>query len=568
MKSNGELEFKGRFEQHDKELKRCWDELYYGDSRSFEALKEMLRRAWEERPDKLKDTDRRREKQPGWYRKQDLTGFRLDAGAFRGSLRDLAGRLEELAEQGVNCLFLTSVLEDADSRQGDQYAVSSFRKIRPELGTTADLAELADRCWEKGMLISLDLPMHHTGSAHEWAARARAGEKEYQDRYLFFGDRMIPAAFEQTMRPGPVRTQPGHFTWCGEAGKLVMTTFRSWQWDLNYANPAVFLEMAENLLYLCNRGMDILRLEGLPWLWKAPGTACFNLQQSHTLVRMFRMICDTVCPGVLLLGEADGSEEAAAWAGTAEKPECHLLADRTGAPTFWHTAATRDARLLAHRLRKLIRLPKACFFLNDLRNGEELRWNLDYGFLAGQGQQEGPHRAFLNDYFSGRWEGSPAKGILTQNEAGEDEGIRGTAEMLCGLRAAEEPDDPEGPDRAARLEEMLHALMLTLSGMPVLYDGDEKAPGLRRLEELRKKLCVFSPEADVWLPDPGSDHLLAIGRYARGEQLLALFNFADTEETARLYDAYEYTDQETGTAGDAGMVPVPARGYRWLIHRF
>lgn len=568
MKSNGEREFTGRFEQHEKELKRCWDELYYGDSRSFEALKEMLRRAWEERPDKLKDTDRRREKQPDWYRKQDLTGFRLDAGAFRGSLRDLAGRLEELAEQGVNCLFLSSVLEDADSRHGDQYAVSSFRKIRPELGTTADLAELADRCWEKGMLISLDLPMHHTGSAHEWAARARAGEKAYQDRYLFFGDRMIPAAFEQTMRPGPVRTQPGHFTWCGEAEKLVMTAFRSWQWDLNYANPAVFLEMAENLLYLCNRGMDILRLEGLPWLWKAPGTACFNLQQSHTLVRMFRMICDTVCPGVLLAGEADGPEEAAAWAGTAEMPECHLLADRTGAPTFWHTAATRDARLLAHRLRSLIRLPKTCFFLNDLRNGEELRWNLDYGFLAGQGQQEGPHRAFLNDYFSGRWEGSPAKGILTQNETGEDEEIRGTAEMLCGLRAAGKPDDPEGQDRAARLEEMLHALMMTLSGMPVLYDGDEKAPGLRRLEELRKKLCVFSPEADVWLPDPGSDHLLVIGRYARGEQLLALFNFADTEETARLYDAYEYTDQETGTSGDAGMVPVPARGYRWLIHHF
>ena len=76
-----------------------------------------------------------------------------------------------------------------------------------------------------------------------------------------------------------------------------------YQWDLNYANPVVFNDMTENLLYLTNRGIDVIRLDAVPYIWKQLGTSCRNLPQVHTLVRMMRIVCEIVCPGVLLLGE-------------------------------------------------------------------------------------------------------------------------------------------------------------------------------------------------------------------------------------------------------------------------
>ena len=96
---------------------------------------------------------------------------------------------------------------------------------------------------------------------------------------------------------------PGNFTWLAENGHYVMTTFYPYQWDLNYANPRVFNEMMYNFLYLANQGMDIIRIDAVPYIWKELGTQCRNLQQVHTIVRMMRMIGEIVCPGVVLLGE-------------------------------------------------------------------------------------------------------------------------------------------------------------------------------------------------------------------------------------------------------------------------
>ena len=614
MKKQWHAEFADRFRRHEDELKWLYCELYHGDMKAYGYFTDMLYRAWEERPEELRRIDRTREADPDWYKGHGLVGMLMYVNAFAGTLDGVRKKLNYIAECGVNYLHLMPLLESPEGRSDGGYAVSDFRKVQPELGTMEDLARLAAACHERGIAVCLDFVMNHTSEDHEWARRARAGEKEYQDRYFFYDGWTIPNAFEQTVPQVFPTTAPGNFTWCEEAGKVVMTTFYPYQWDLNYANPVVFNDMTENMMFLCNHGVDVVRLDAVPYIWKALGTSCRNLPQVHTLVRLMRMACEIVCPGTLLLGEVVMEpSKVVPYFGTVEKPECHLLYNVTTMATLWHTVATRDVRLLAHQLSQVFSLPREYTFLNYLRCHDDIGWGLDYEFLGRFAQREVPHKKYLNDYLTGKWPGSPARGELYNDDPRlGDARLCGTTASLCGVESARESGDAEAMDRALRLDEALHAFIFTLSGVPVLYSGDEiarendngyrddplkredsrylhrgnmewdkaalrkrkKTPegrifsALRVMETLRAGHPAFDTGADVWLLDTGSDHLLGIGRYYQGEKLLALFNFDGEEHTVWVPEAEKFTDLQDGKpcAGDA--VKVPGRGFRWLLRQF
>ena len=614
MKAQWKAEFSSRFRRHEDELQWLYYELYHSDEKAYDYFTDMLYRLWEKRPEKLKQMDRTRETYSDWYKGHDLVGMLMYVNAFAGTLKGVQEKLDYITDCGVNYLHLMPLLESPKGRSDGGYAVSDFRKVQPELGTMDDLAVLADACHEKGIAVCLDFVMNHTSEDHEWAKRARAGEKEYQDRYFFYDDWTIPNAFEQTVPQVFPTTAPGNFTWCEEAGKIVMTTFYPYQWDLNYANPTVFNDMTDNMLNLCNHGVDIIRLDAVPYIWKALGTPCRNLKQVHSLVRMMRMVCEIVCPGTLLLGEVVMEpSKVVPYFGSVEKPECHLLYNVTTMATIWHTVATRDARLLAHQLRQVFALPKEYIFLNYLRCHDDIGWGLDYGFLRQFGQEEVPHKKYLNDYLTGKWPGSTAKGELYNDDPRlGDARLCGTTASLCGIEAARTARNAGAMEKAIRKDEMLHAFMFGLSGVPVLYSGDEiaqendsayhddplkredsrylhrgnmdwKKAALRKkknttegkvfsaicqMETLRGQHPVFDTKADTWLLDTGSEQVLGMGRYYRGEQMLMLYNFGDEEKTAWLKDDKIYTDLMDGTEGDAGAVTVPAGGFRWLLHKF
>ncbi len=603
-------EFENRFARHESELKWLFCELYHTDLAAWDAFAAMLRRAWEERPEKLRTIDRARESCPDWYRGSDLVGMQMYTGAFAGTLKGVLAKMDYLEECGIGCLHLMPLLQSPKGRSDGGYAVSDYRTVQPELGTMADLAEVADACHLRGISLCLDFVMNHTSEDHEWARRARAGEAEYQRRYFFYDSWELPNWYEQTVPQAFPTTAPGNFTWCAEAGKIVMTTFYPYQWDLNYANPAVFTGMTENMLYLCNHGVDIIRLDTVPYIWKAPGTSCRNLPQVHSLVRMMRMVTEIVCPGTLLLGEVVMEpSRVTPYFGTAEKPECHLLYNIGTMATLWHTVATRDPRLLAHQMEALFRVPKDHVFLNYLRCHDDIGWGLDYDFLRACGQEETPHKRYLNDWFTGAWKGSTARGELYNEDPRlQDARLCGTTASLCGLETALDRQDPEGMIKALTLDLMLHAFIFTLSGIPVLYSGDEIAQlndytyhydpekredsrylhrgamnwekaenrldpdtpegilfaGIRQLENIRRRYPVFDDRADTWLLDTDHDQLLGIGRYFMGEKLLALFNFGERTRTAWLRDETEFTDLMSGEERDAGAVPVPAGSFRWL----
>ena len=614
MKATWQTEFADRFRRHEDELKWLFYELYHSDEQAYNYFTDMLYRCWEERPESLRMMDRAREVFPDWYKGHDLTGMLMYVNAFAGTLQGVRGKLDYIADCGVNYLHLMPLLESPKDRSDGGYAVSDFRKVQPELGTMEDLRELAESCHARGIAVCLDFVMNHTSEDHEWARRAKAGEKEYQDRYFFYDNWDIPNAYEQTVPQVFPTTAPGNFSWSQEAGKVVMTTFYPYQWDLNYANPTVFNDMTDNMLNLCNHGVDVIRLDAVPYIWKSLGTPCRNLPQVHTLVRMMRMVCEIVCPGTLLLGEVVMEpSKVVPYFGTLEKPECHMLYNVTTMATLWHTVATRDVRLLAHQMQQVFALPHVYTFLNYLRCHDDIGWGLDYDFLRQFGQEEIPHKRYLNDFLTGKWEGSQAKGELYNDDPRlGDARLCGTTASLCGVQAAREAGDRTALTKALRLDIMLHAFMFTLSGVPVLYSGDEIAQendqsyhddpikkedsrylhrgnmdwekaakrtrkttpegrmftAVRNLETLRGKYNVFDSEGDIWLLDTGNEHVLGIGRYYRDEQLLALFNFSDKPQKVQLRDEKEYTDLISGKTGDAAYVRIDGGSFRWLLHKF
>ena len=367
------------------ELKWLYYELYHGDSQGFDYLRGLIDEYYENRSESLKELDREREQNPDWYRGNDIVGMMLYVDNFADNLQGVIKKLDYFTESGVNYVHLMPLLQSPKEHSDGGYAVSDFRRVQPELGTMDDLRELTDKCHKRGISCCLDFVMNHTSDEHEWAKAAREGDAQARGRYFFFNNWDIPNEYEKTVPQVFPTTAPGNFTTLG-SGDIVMTTFYPYQWDLDYSNPMVFNDMTANMLYLANAGIDVIRLDAVPYIWKELGTQCRNLPQVHTIVRMMRMICEIVCPSVLLLGEVVMEpSKIAPYFGTVEKPECAMLYNVTTMASTWNTVATRDVRLIERQFNELARLPKNYVFLNYLRCHDDIGWGLDYDWLAGHG---------------------------------------------------------------------------------------------------------------------------------------------------------------------------------------
>ena len=377
-----ETVFKRRLGRHYDELKWLYCELYEGGIGKFEELCTRMEKRSRERSAGLKRLDKRREERPDWYKGNDMVGMMMYTDAFAGTLKGVKERLDYVEECGVRCLHLMPLLDSPKVNNDGGYAVSDFTKVKENLGTMEDLRDLAEECHRRKISLCLDFVMNHTSEEHEWARRARAGEKEYQDRYFFFDNFDIPAQYEATCPQVFPTTAPGNFTWLEDAKKFVMTTFYPYQWDLNYRNPDVFNTMVDYLLNLANHGVDVVRIDAVPYIWKELGTSCRNLPQVHTIVRMMRMICEVVCPAVLLLGEVVMEPaKVVPYFGTVEKPECHMLYNVTTMASIWHTVATGKVSLLKHQMDVINGLPREYVFLNYLRCHDDIGWGLEYAWL-------------------------------------------------------------------------------------------------------------------------------------------------------------------------------------------
>lgn len=575
--NNTEKIFAQRMEKHQDELRWLYMELY-GNDAMYAELCEQMHDYYSKRSTELRKRDIKKEKNPDWFKEKEMLGMMLYIDNFAGDLKGVERKLPYLKECNVNCIHLMPFLDTPKGKSDGGYAVADFRKVRPDLGTMKDLARLTEKCHENDMNVCMDFVMNHTSEEHEWAKRARAGEGEYMSRYFFYDNGDIPARYEETVPQVFPTTAPGNFTWLPEIGHYVLTTFYPYQWDLNYRNPRVFNEMMYNFLFLANQGMDIIRIDAVPYIWKELGTSCRNLKEVHTIVRMMRMIAEIVCPSVILLGEVVMEpEKVVPYFGTVEKPECHMLYNVTTMATTWNSIATRDIRLLKKQMDIVSRLPKQYTFLNYLRCHDDIGWGLDFDTMKQWGMEEPSHKRYLNDYFTGKIADSISRGELYNDDpVTQDARFCGTTASMCGIEAAGFEGNAEKMQTAIQEDLMLHAYMLTQSGIPMLYSGDELGQVndysykedaekvsdsrylhrgifqriladkrkdlstvqgqlfqmLNRLEQIRRQENVFSQEAEVYTYDVHNDSILGILREYKGERFIALFNFSENEQTA------------------------------------
>ncbi len=609
--------FENRFSRFYDELKWLYCELYQDNPyvmMHFQDLCDTIRTYYNDRNDLLKNSDLKREADPKWYCRNDLIGMMMYVNAFSQTLQGLSEKLDYLQECNVDYLHLMPLLSSPKGRSDGGYAVADFRSVQEEIGTMEDFARVTALCHSRGINICLDFVMNHTSEDHEWAKRARAGEREYQDRYFFFDSFDIPAMYEATCPQVFPTTAPGNFTWLDDCKKHVMTTFYPYQWDLNYHNPIVLNEMIYNMLFLANQGVDIIRLDAVPYIWKQLGTNCRNLAQVHTIVRIMRMVSEIVCPGVLLLGEVVmAPDKVAPYFGTPEKPECHMLYNVTTMASTWHTVATRDVSLLRRQLDIVASLPRSCVFQNYLRCHDDIGWGLDYDYLRWFSMEEAPHKKFLNDFFTGLFPDSFGRGELYNDDPRlRDARLCGTTASLCGIERYGFEGNRAGVDRAIRYDITLHAFMFSQSGIPVIYSGDEIGmlndysykkdpdkvsdsrylhrgdfrwdlaenrdkpdtvqgklfPALLKLERIRMSHSVFNADVPFWTIDSWDSSVLVIVRENEEEKFIGIYNFCEYDKTAWINeDDGLYLDVMTGNEMEAKGVNVPAFGFFWLVRR-
>jgi amylosucrase len=431
-----------------------------------------------ERPAALRMVDRRREIDPAWFQRSRVIGYVCYADRFAGSLQGVRRHLDYLAELGITYLHLMPLLRPRDGQNDGGYAVEDYDMVDPRVGTMADLEALAGDLRERGIALCVDLVLNHTAREHEWARKALAGELAYREMYLIFPDRTEPGAYERTLPEVFPDIAPGSFSEVPELG-WVWTTFHEYQWDLNYANPAVFRAMLATMFALANRGIDVLRLDAAPFMWKRMGTDCQNQPEAHLLLQAFRALTRLAAPGLVLKAEAIvGPDMLVQYLGGHDRyrPECDLAYDNQLMVMLWSTLATRDVRLAERTLSGRRPAPATAAWVSYLRCHDDIGWAVSDADAAAVWLDGFAHRRFLNDFYAGHFPGSFARGALFQeNPATGDARICGSAASLCGIESALAAGDEEELTLAIRRLESMYAVVFSFGGIPLIYMGDELA---------------------------------------------------------------------------------------------
>ncbi|WP_407659941.1 amylosucrase [Litorilinea aerophila] len=612
-------EFAGRLRTHFPALFERLVALYGHHYDFFYHLEQLLveaGQAWFTRDPALRALDRQRQADPRWFQSEKMLGAVYYVDLFAGDLQGLRKKIPYLQELGVTYLHLMPLFQAPQPENDGGYAISDYRQVDPRLGTMADLQALATELRAANISLCLDFVFNHTSDEHPWALRAQAGDPEFQAFYFIFPDRTLPDQYERHLREIFPDEHPGAFTYRPEMNAWVWTTFHTYQWDLNYSNPQVFRAMAGEMLFLANVGTEILRLDALAFTWKELGTSCENLPKAHTLIQAFSILARIAAPSLLFKSEAIvHPDEVVKY---IRPDECQLSYNPLLMALLWNSLATREVRLLRHAMSYRFRIPDECAWVNYVRCHDDIGWTFDDGDAAALGINGYDHRRFLNAFYTGRFPGSFARGLpFQENPRTGDARISGTLASLAGLERALHLGDPAEIDLAIRRILLLHAVILAIGGIPLIYLGDEigllndyrfredpakaddtrwvhrpamdweKAErrrdpntvegriyqGLQKLVQVRKATPALAGHA-MEVVDMGNDHVFAFVRANEHGRLLAIHNFTENPQPLpsngiRLHGlGYHFRDLVTGlplelaTDGELTLEPYQIL---WLV---
>ena len=549
-----------------------YDFVYY-----VEELLNIAARMSLARSDELKALDVERENHPHWFQANQMLGGVCYVDLFADDLSGLRAKIPYFKELGLTYLHLMPLFRCPEGNNDGGYAVSSYREVDPALGTIDQLRDLASELRANGISLVLDFVFNHTSDEHTWALQARAGDRVFQDYYRMFPDRTMPDAYEKNLRDIFPDEHPGAFTYFPDIERWVWTTFHTFQWDLNYANPAVFNAMAEEMLALANVGVEVLRLDAVAFIWKQLGTSCENLPEAHSLIQAFNAVARIAAPAMLLKSEAIvHPDEVVKYIGP---DECQLSYNPLLMALLWNSLATRKTRLLSYSMRSRFKIPTGCAWVNYVRCHDDIGWTFSDEDAAVLGVNGYDHRQFLNAFYTGRFEGAFARGLpFQENPKTGDCRISGTCASLAGLEKALNEETEAEVELALRRILLIHGIILTIGGIPLLYLGDEigqlndysyyddpaKADDsrwvhrpfmtgnkadrradsasiegrlyqrLRQLIELRQK-CGALADGEMEVIDTGSEHVFGFVRSRGGERVAVLTNFTEQPQAIEAY---------------------------------
>lgn len=452
----------------------------YGDREDFKeqlcALIKTLTFSYIARPHDLRDEDLAREKNHNWFLSQRWVGYAVYCKEFAGDLQGLQQRLSYLQDLGVNLLHIMPILDCPEKNNDGGYAVRDFRKIDPEVGTFEDLEVLGKSLKARDMLLVLDVVVNHTSNEHAWASAARKGDLKYQNYYYVFDGREVPDLYEESMPEIFPETSPGNFTWDEAMGKWVMTVFNHYQWDLNYRNPAVFIEMVDIILFWANKGTDIIRLDAVAFLWKKIGSQCQNEREAHLILQLMKDCCQVTAPGVLFIAEAIVAPvEVTKYFGedAINAKECEIAYNATLMALLWDAVATKNAKLLTLGIKSIPDKLERTTWLNYIRCHDDIGLGFDDKDIILAGYDPKMHRRFILDYFTGRHKFSSARGVVFgSNSKNGDARIAGSLASLVGLEEALENKDERAIELSIKTITLLHSVIMSFGGIPLIYYGD------------------------------------------------------------------------------------------------
>lgn len=440
--------------------------IYGDDPRLDSELTAMLTditRSWHERSHELRKLDARRLADPDWFQSNRMLGGVCYVDRYAGSLAGLHDRIPYFCELGLTYLHVMPLFLAPELNSDGGYAVSSYRQVDPAIGSMDELREVGAALRLSGISLAVDFVFNHTSNEHDWARRALAGDPDYADFYWMYDDREMPDAFEATTREIFPDDHPGSFVKL-EDGRWVWSTFHSFQWDLNYSNPAVFRAMANEMLFLANQGVDILRMDAVAFIWKKLGTSSENQPEAHLLLQAFNAVCRIAAPSVLFLSEAIVHPDDVI--EYMDPGECQLSYNPLQMALIWNSLATREVGLLSMALERRHATPPGTAWVNYVRSHDDIGWTFADEDARELGIDGFDHRRFLNRFYVNRFEGSFARGVPFQdNPKTGDSRISGTTGSLAGLEA--------GDPSAVRRILLAHSVAISSGGIPLLYLGDE-----------------------------------------------------------------------------------------------
>ncbi len=600
----------------------------YGDREDFKPqalrLVEVMAKQYINRSSKLKKSDISREKCHNWFLDQKWVGMALYSDGFAGSLQGLQSKIDYFEELGINMVHVMPVLKCPEGASDGGYAVSDFREIDERIGTLEDMRSVAGAFKKRKILLVLDVVVNHTSNEHEWAIKARQGSLQHQAYYHTFNNREIPDMFEETMPEIFPETSPGNFTWDEGMGKWVMTVFNDYQWDLNYSNPTVFIEMLDIIMFWGNQGADIIRLDAVAFLWKKIGSTCQNEHEAHLILQLMKDCCQVTMPGVLFIAEAIVAPvEIIKYFGedAINAKECEIAYNATFMALLWDAVATKKTNLLNQGIKSLPDKLEGATWLNYIRCHDDIGLGFDDADIRLAGYDPKPHRRFIIDYFTGAFDDSSARGLpFGQNGKTGDARISGSLASLVGLEVALESKDEHAIDLTIKHILLLHSMILSFGGLPLLYYGDEIGTlndrsyladlsrmndsrwahrpiidwekvalrhtsgsienrifsSLKKMIATRKTIREFADFNNRQLHDPENDHLFVFSRYnpRTGKCILVVGNFDTSpqhldlsalthkprKEYAQIIDLY--SGERPALFGDELVVPPLA--FYWL----